>query len=406
MANPTADFPTAVHTATDVSAFTSSKLGSTTPSHTDLEGKQETELVALQTKIGTGSSTPTLNKVLMGSGTGTSAWSDLPAGGTGDMKADGTVPFTAKVSYDTTKTFSGDLELVDKAYVDGAITAAGGYTDENAQDAVGGILTDTSTVDFTYNDAAGQITADVKDASITLTKQANLAQNTIIGRVTASTGVPEALTAANVRTIINVADGANNYTHPATHSADIITDGTTNKAYTATEQTKLSGIATSATANAKATSAEITTGTDDVKFATAKAIKDAGIVATPTKAAGSDITTGTDDAKFATAKAIKDAGISADLTYVSPSTDHSGSGIKTTLTAGEAVTIGQVCYVKSDGKAWLAKGDASTTMPGCVVALGSISANGSGAFLGRGIVRDDSWSWTVGGLLYISAATG
>lgn len=32
------------------------------------------------------------------------------------------------------------------------------------------------------------------------------------------------------------------YVHPATHSADIIVDGTTNKAYTATEQTKLSGI--------------------------------------------------------------------------------------------------------------------------------------------------------------------
>jgi hypothetical protein len=32
------------------------------------------------------------------------------------------------------------------------------------------------------------------------------------------------------------------YVHPATHSADIIVDGTTNKSYTATEQTKLSGI--------------------------------------------------------------------------------------------------------------------------------------------------------------------
>lgn len=36
------------------------------------------------------------------------------------------------------------------------------------------------------------------------------------------------------------------YTHPATHSADIIVDGTTNKAYTATEKTKLSGIAENA----------------------------------------------------------------------------------------------------------------------------------------------------------------
>ncbi len=46
--------------------------------------------------------------------------------------------------------------------------------------------------------------------------------------------------------LTGIADNANNYTHPATHSADIITDGTTNKAYTATEKTKLTGIAENA----------------------------------------------------------------------------------------------------------------------------------------------------------------
>lgn len=48
----------------------------------------------------------------------------------------------------------------------------------------------------------------IANGAVSLAKMANLAANTIIGRVTASTGVPEALTAANVRTIINVADGA------------------------------------------------------------------------------------------------------------------------------------------------------------------------------------------------------
>jgi hypothetical protein len=47
-------------------------------------------------------------------------------------------------------------------------------------------------------------TTALADASVTLAKQANLAQNTVIGRVTASTGVPEALTAANLRTIIGM----------------------------------------------------------------------------------------------------------------------------------------------------------------------------------------------------------
>lgn len=40
------------------------------------------------------------------------------------------------------------------------------YTDEQAQDAVGNILTDTSTIDFTYDDTNNQIKADVKSNSI------------------------------------------------------------------------------------------------------------------------------------------------------------------------------------------------------------------------------------------------
>jgi len=51
---------------------------------------------------------------------------------------------------------------------------------------------------------AAQIDAD----AVTAAKLANMAQNTIKGRITASTGDPEDLSAAQVRTIINVADGA------------------------------------------------------------------------------------------------------------------------------------------------------------------------------------------------------
>ncbi len=40
------------------------------------------------------------------------------------------------------------------------------FTDERAQDAVGNILTDSATIDFTYNDAGNTITADVKNNSI------------------------------------------------------------------------------------------------------------------------------------------------------------------------------------------------------------------------------------------------
>lgn len=44
------------------------------------------------------------------------------------------------------------------------------YSDEDAQDAVGGILVDSSTIDLNYDDGANQISAEVIDGSITLDK--------------------------------------------------------------------------------------------------------------------------------------------------------------------------------------------------------------------------------------------
>ena len=82
----------------------------------------------------------------------------------------------------------------------------------------------------------------------------------------------------------------------------------------------------------KATGAEVDTATDDVKYATAKAIKDSHNVpsvapstdgkvltsngtdwvsetpdAVPVKATGAEVDTGTDDAKFVTPKAVEDS---------------------------------------------------------------------------------------------------
>ena len=58
-------------------------------------------------------------------------------------------------------------------------------------------------------EVTGSAALTITAKAVTLAKMADLAPNIIIGRVTNSTGVPEALSAANVRTIINVADGAN-----------------------------------------------------------------------------------------------------------------------------------------------------------------------------------------------------
>lgn len=58
-------------------------------------------------------------------------------------------------------------DAVNSRWTNGAVASGGSsYTDEEAQDAVGTVLTDSATIDFTYNDAAPSITASVKDTSI------------------------------------------------------------------------------------------------------------------------------------------------------------------------------------------------------------------------------------------------
>lgn len=85
-----------------------------------------------------------------------------------------------------------------------------GYTDEQAQDAVGTILVDSGTIDFTYTDATPEITAIVKDASITYAKIQNIsATDRLLGRATTGAGVIEeiALT-AYARSLIDDVDAA------------------------------------------------------------------------------------------------------------------------------------------------------------------------------------------------------
>lgn len=66
-------YPTSIPSNTDPTA--SNKLSS--PSHSQLHQSHNAEIVAIETKIGTSSSTPTANTLLKGTGTGTSAWGTL-----------------------------------------------------------------------------------------------------------------------------------------------------------------------------------------------------------------------------------------------------------------------------------------------------------------------------------------
>lgn len=89
-----------------------------------------------------------------------------------------------------------------------------------------------------------------------------------------------------------------------------------------------------------------------------------------------------------------------------PASDTTANGLKATFTAGETLAFGNICYVKSDGKLWKADADGTATVPGVAIALGSIAADGTGSFILNGIIRNDAWTWTVGGYVYLSTSAG
>lgn len=101
---------------------------------------------------------------------------------------------------------TGNVEELTKAQVLTLLNVADGanaYVHPNHSGDVTSVADGATTIG-----ASKVLTAMIADDNVTAAKLANMAQNTIKGRITASTGDPEDLSATNVRTIINVASGA------------------------------------------------------------------------------------------------------------------------------------------------------------------------------------------------------
>jgi hypothetical protein len=109
---------------------------------------------------------------------------------------------------------------------------------------------------YTHPNHSGDVTSvgdgatTIVDDAVTNAKMANMAVNTIKGRISTGTGDPEDLTAANVRTITETETTTQLNTRDTNNrNTDNHTNGTTNKVFTATEQTKLTGIEAGAEVN-------------------------------------------------------------------------------------------------------------------------------------------------------------
>ena len=87
MATGVSDFPTSLDTTSNqptASTLASIQLdgdGTANNIHSNVHGVSDTAIVALETKLGTGATTPTATAVLVGSGSGTSAWDTTPTFG-------------------------------------------------------------------------------------------------------------------------------------------------------------------------------------------------------------------------------------------------------------------------------------------------------------------------------------
>jgi hypothetical protein len=101
-------------------------------------------------------------------------------------------------------TTGGNVTPLDKTAAQGLLNVADGATANT------GALANLDTVDTAQIDDDAVTTAKILARNVTLEKIENIADNTILGNNTGGAGIPVALTAAQVRTEINVADGATN----------------------------------------------------------------------------------------------------------------------------------------------------------------------------------------------------
>ena len=349
----TSDFPNSLDTSTNLpvaSGLSGVELdgdGNANKVHSNLHGTTDTAVVAIETKVGTGASTPTASNVLRGSGTGTSAW--------------------AKVALATD--ISGTLPV-----------GNGGTGQTTLTD--GGILLGSGTSGITA-------TAVLADGEM------------LVGDGTTD---PAIESGATLRTSIGLGSVATRDTGISNNNIPIFTSGAADDDFLRISSSGntiegrsasevLSDIGASAVAGSSSivTTGALDSGSITSNFGTinngASAITTTGTVSTGNISSGGNVT-------LADAKSI--------IFDPEPASDHNSAGMIAPMTAGATLAFGDAVYQKSDGEMHLGDADAASTSGVIAIAVASGSDGASSNFMFYGFLRDDTWNWTVGGLIYLS----
>lgn len=254
-----------------------------------------------------------------------------------------------------------------------------------------GGLSDADYGDITVSGTGTVMTID--NDVVTYAKMQNVSATArIMGRNTAGAGDMEELTASTVKTMLSLNNVENTALSTWAGSANITTLGTI-----ATGSIPLSrltnGTFTSALAGTVASSS-----TFRVNFNSANA----GLIIDDT---ANTTTIGSDNgANYVT---VTDTGVDIfDIRQArliaAPTTDTTVSGTVITLTANENQVFGDVCYINASGEAQLGDASAIGTAVVSVMCTETVTANNPAKYLLMGIARRDAWSWTVGGVIYLS----
>ena len=225
-------------------------------------------------------------------------------------------------------------------------------------------------------------TAHIDDNQVTLAKMAGLARGKVI--YGDASGDPAALAAGSANTLLG-SDGTD-VAYVNVTSA-MITNGTIVDA----DLNASAAIAISKTALTAGTNISLSTNTLNVD--------DAFLIND-----GNDTTTGIITAGGLTLSEAASVSIGTPLLA---STDHTYSGMSAEMLAGG--TIGAqdlVCIHTTTSEVVVADASAVGTARAIGIAPAAISDTATGTVLLQGFIRDDSWNWTTGGVLYNSETAG